>query len=97
MSQSQRSCANCGISIIGYRPQANYCCGPCRAAASRARAAHERPSPTPGAPARAAAETAQNRTHVPPGGRGYQMASPAEEARIADLLARHADLLGEGA
>ena len=44
-------------------------------------------------PAGAAVETAQNRTHVAAGGGGYPMATPDEEARIADLLARHADLL----
>jgi hypothetical protein len=45
----------------------------------------------------AAVETAQNRTHVAAGGGGYPMATPDEEARIADLPARHADLLGEAA
>lgn len=33
-----RTCANCGRSIEGHRRQAIYCDGPCRAAASRARA-----------------------------------------------------------
>jgi hypothetical protein len=43
MSQSQRTRANCGTSIIGYRRQAIYCGGPCRAAASHARASSRAP------------------------------------------------------
>jgi hypothetical protein len=96
MSPADRTCARCGISLVRHRRQAIYCSGPCRAAASRARAARDRRSPIPGEPTRAAVETAQNRTYVVAGG-GYAMATPDEETRIAALLARHADLLGEAA
>lgn len=30
-----RRCRVCGCSLDGYRPQAKYCCGTCRALASR--------------------------------------------------------------
>jgi hypothetical protein len=56
-----RACARCGRSVEDYRPQAVYCSGACRAAASRARAA-ERREPT------AAGRTLpQNRTETAQG------------------------------
>jgi hypothetical protein len=33
----ERNCGHCGRRLDGYRRQARYCGGPCRAAASRAR------------------------------------------------------------
>ena len=36
-----RTCLNCGISIEGRRTNAIYCGGPCRAEASRKRAAQK--------------------------------------------------------
>jgi hypothetical protein len=44
MTDPTRSCARCGRSLDGRRPQAIYCGGPCRAAASRERAL-SRPAP----------------------------------------------------
>ena len=89
-----RSCANCGTSIDCYRRQARYCGGPCRAAASRARAAERN---HPAAPVVAHAwtrESAQNRTQRLPDTDQWTLATPAEEA-LADRLRRdYPDLRG---
>ena len=92
-----RACAHCGGSLDGRRRQAIYCGGPCRAAASRARAAHERPSPIPGTSARAAVETAQNRTQGASGHVEPQVGRPDGKSWIADLFARIASFFTEAA
>jgi hypothetical protein len=78
-----RTCANCGTSIDGYHRQARSCGGPCRAAASRARAAERSngivPSPEPSA----LDESAQKRTEEAT----WTLATPAEEA-LAERLRR---------
>jgi hypothetical protein len=91
------TCAQCGISLAGRRPQARYCGGPCRSAARHARTAlcQEASKPLPQTAPRTQAH--QSRAHERPAAHHAPPATPAEEARIADLLARHADPLGEAA
>ncbi len=57
-----RTCANCGTSLDGYRPQAIYCGGPCRAAASRKRAAEKSRNGYAAPEATAPDQSAQKRT-----------------------------------
>lgn len=87
-----RICVHCRRSIAGYRRQARFCSGACRAAASRARAARRAESrdysPVAEKPHR-------NRTPPNRADSSYHAATPAEEARIARLLRRHADLLAD--
>lgn len=76
-----RTCAHCATSLDGYRRQARYCGGPCRAAASRARAA-ERSSSVVSAPEPSVLdEGAQKRTQEAT----WRLATPAEEA-LAERL-----------
>jgi hypothetical protein len=96
--------------LDGYRADANSCGPPCRTAAWRARGA-ERPadeatvllptsvarSPHSRTQSAVAVTTTTVATPAPPDSDAVPLATPAEEARIADLLARHADLLGETA
>lgn len=80
-----RVCANCGRSIDGYRRQAIYCGGPCRAAVSRERAAqgssNTRTAPEPTAPV----ETAQNRTQRAAHELEWRIATGAEEVEAQRL------------
>jgi hypothetical protein len=62
MAGPDRVCANCGTSIVGYRRQATYCGGPCRAEASRRRHAQTIDDLTVGVDAAPPQETARNRT-----------------------------------
>jgi hypothetical protein len=83
-----RTCERCGASLDGYRRQARYCGGPCRAAASRARAAEGSngivPSPEPSA----LDESAQKRTEEAT----WTLATPAEEAIAERLRQKYPDL-----
>jgi len=80
-----RVCLRCGTCIDGHRPQALYCRGACRAAASRARA-EERASAL--AALRWTTKPHRNRTEAGRGDDGYKLATPAEEARIDCILGR---------
>jgi hypothetical protein len=80
-----RACAHCGASLDGRRRHAIYCGGPCRAAASRARAA-ERPHSSGHADHRG--ETTQNRKHED----GGQLATPEQEELISYLCAKYPEL-----
>lgn len=84
-------CANCGTSLDGYRPQARHCGGPCRAAASRARAAQTPPVVSPTVTAISGEETAQKRTQQATEPVIWDALPRAEQERIGKLLARHAD------
>lgn len=85
-----RTCAHCGTSIEGYRPQARRCGPPCRAAASRARKAAEA-SARVERPRRD--QTPQNRTQRTTETVAWESLPPAEQHRIESLLSRHADLV----
>ena len=61
---SERACENCGASLRGYRSQARCCGGPCRAAASRSRAAERQANAERSHDAAPLEETAQNRTET---------------------------------
>jgi hypothetical protein len=76
-----RYCVHCGTSIDGYRRQARYCGGPCRAAASRARAAERSNSVVPSPEPSALDEGAQKRTQEAT----WPLATLAEEA-LAERL-----------
>jgi hypothetical protein len=82
-----RICGHCGTSLDGYRRQAIYCGGPCRAAASRSRKAAqvvEHPTLT---------ESAPKRTGGPREIVDWASLPSDEQERIEALLARHADLM----
>ena len=105
-----RVCANpgCTNSLDGYRADAKSCRPPCRTAAWTARAA-ERPAdeatvllptsvartPHSRTQSAVAVTTTTVATPAPPDSDAVALATPAEEARLTDLLARHADLLVE--
>jgi hypothetical protein len=92
-----RTCAFCGKSIEDYRPQAIYCGGPCRAAASRARAARAPAHSEPLVKPCPADDTAQKATRDPMLLNAYRNATRAEEARALRLARDHADLWTEAA
>jgi hypothetical protein len=75
-----RRCECCGQTLDGYRRQARYCGGPCRAAASRVRAAERREPVVPVVESSAARESAQKRTQDATWHLEAQLATPAEEA-----------------
>jgi hypothetical protein len=95
------TCAQCGISLAGRRPQARYCGGPCRAAASRARSLRTLQDLAPNPEAARRQQTAQKRTHE---ARGSVMEGAMTAALVLDgLRAMNAaqreelrDLLGVG-
>jgi len=89
-----RTCVQCGVSIAGYRRQARYCGGPCRAAVSRARAAARSTTLMRRVEVGVDRETAQNRTTVPRGGLYGRTGSRTVEAQLGALHSRYADLLG---
>jgi ribosome-binding protein aMBF1 (putative translation factor) len=89
-----RSCAYCGTAIDGRRPQAKYCCGACRAAASRVRAA-ERSSEA--ATPVEATKPHRNRTAGHRGPIRERRATRAEEALLARLMRKYPDLRSEAA
>lgn len=88
-----RTCAHCGMSIDGYRPQAIYCGGPCRAAASRKRATERPRDGQSVSEATAPDQTAHNRTQRATEVVEWEHLSADEQHRIERLLLRHADLL----
>jgi hypothetical protein len=75
----QRLCC-CGASLAGRRRHARYCGGPCRAAASRTRAAERREPVVPVVEPSSARESAQKRTQDATWHLEAQLATPAEEA-----------------
>ena len=79
-----RGCANCGRSIDDRRRHARYCGGPCRAAASRARAAQRvsgtAPAPEPTAPAEAGHDGAKGAT--------WALATPAVAGEAEPLASQ---------
>jgi len=110
MTATARTCANCGKSLDGYRADAKSCGPPCRTAAWRARAAETPADDATVLLPASVARSPHSRTHLalpvttrtaatpaPPDSDAVPLATPAEEARIADLLARHDDLLREAA
>jgi hypothetical protein len=76
-----RTCERCGASLDGYRRQARYCGGPCRAAASRARAAKRSNSVAPAPEPSVLDQSAQKRTEEAT----WTLATAAEEA-LAERL-----------
>jgi hypothetical protein len=83
-----RICALCGTSLDGYRAHARYCGGPCRAAASRARAA-ERSNSIVRAPRPSGLdESAQKPTREAT----WPLATPAEEAVAERLRQKYPEL-----
>ena len=92
-----RACANCGTSIEGYRARAIHCGGPCRAAASRTRAAERSNSPRSVAESPAVGETAHNRTQRARDELAWQPASAAEEAEAERLRRKYPELWGVAA
>jgi hypothetical protein len=110
MTATARTCVNCCKSLDGYRADAKSCGPPCRTAAWRARAAERAADDATVLLPTSVARSPHSRTHLavavttttvatpaPPDSDAVPLATPAEEARIADLLARHADLPGEAA
>ena len=83
-----RRCQNCRASLDGYRRQARYCGGPCRAAASRARAAERSNGIVPSPEPRALDESAQKRT----GEAAWTLATSAEEALAERLRQKFPEL-----
>lgn len=87
-----RVCAHCGTSLDGHRRQARYCGGPCRAAASRTRAAERSktvvPAPEPSVLDKSALRHTAEAT--------WPLATPAEEA-LAERLAQEYPELWEAA
>ena len=67
-----RACANCGRSIDDRRRHARYCGGPCRAAASRARAAQRLSGAAPIPEPTASVESAQKRIERATGAYGWR-------------------------
>jgi hypothetical protein len=82
-----RVCADCGTSLDGYRRQAIYCGGPCRATASRARVAERREPTKVGPAAGGDHESAHTRTGLAREAADWPLATPAEEA-LAERLRR---------
>jgi hypothetical protein len=82
-----RQCECCGQTLDYYRRQARYCGGPCRAAASRARAARRAETPERDPWAVGRQETAPTRTHTTTAGLKWSVATGAEEA-LAERLKR---------
>jgi hypothetical protein len=82
-------CLACGQSLGGYRRQARYCGGPCRAAASRARADESRERVAAMVEPSSAQKSAQKRTDDA----GGQLATVEQEELIAYLRAKYPDLL----
>ena len=76
-----RQCERCGRSIDGRRRQARYCGGPCRAVASRARAARQAETLGHEVGVGRLEETAQNRTHEAPAAAVSQPPN-SDDARI---------------
>jgi len=89
-----RTCAHCGTSIDGYRSQARYCGGPCRAAASRKRATGRSSAGQLSSEHCAREETAHKRTQTVTEVVEWASLPADEQDRIERLLVRHADLLG---
>lgn len=92
-----RRCGFCCACIDGRRRQAIYCCGSCRAAASRARAAERAVEADFAIGSDERAETAHKRTDRLIQPQEYRLATPAEEARFERLVRDHSDLWDEAA
>jgi hypothetical protein len=86
-----RTCANCGTSINDRRSQAIYCGGPCRAAASRKRAAERAGGSSEGPEPVERAKCARKRTQSPTEIVEWASLPSAEQDRIERLLSRHSD------
>jgi hypothetical protein len=80
--RAMRICANCSKSLEAYRRQARYCGGPCRAEASRARAAQRQDPTLARDGATRLEETALNRTQSLTGG----VSAPAPAEKIVWVL-----------
>jgi hypothetical protein len=93
----RRVCANCGVCLDSHRRDARYCDDSCRSAARHARTALRPDASKPLPQTAPRTQARQSRAHESPAADHAPLATPAEEARIADLLARHADPLGEAA
>ena len=91
---TMRVCGFCPKSIEGRRPQTVYCGGPCRAAASRARAILSVARASPSVIPAALDETAQTGGNAPTVVDEYRLATIAEEAVVQRVMRRHADLAG---
>jgi hypothetical protein len=87
-----RTCQHCGASLEGRRRQAIYCGGPCRAAASRARAAERRQLAAEVAEPSSARESAQKRTRPAPAASEWLVAKPDEEALAERLRLTYPEL-----
>lgn len=88
-------CANagCRTSLDGRRPQAKYCCGSCRAAASHRKKAAQWAVDVPPTPDLVEPKKAhRNRTEGVRRSNEYSPATPADEARGLRLMRDNADL-----
>jgi hypothetical protein len=83
-----RACEHCGVSVEGRRRHARYCGGPCRAAASRRRAAESRPDPAPLVEQDHHSESAQKRTEESTA----QLATAEQEELIAYFRVKYPEL-----
>jgi hypothetical protein len=92
-----RVCEFCGESIEGRRPQARFCSGSCRAAASRQRAAERAADGHPTRRPSGTEETAQKAHTRTETTDEFRPATPSEEARALRLIRDHADLFSEAA
>lgn len=92
-----RTCQHCGASLEGRRRHAIYCGGPCRAAASRAKAAESREPDAPVVEQRHHVECAQKRTSCATDIIQWGQLSAADQDRIERIMRDHADLAGETA
>jgi hypothetical protein len=82
-----RVCIQCGVALCGYRRQARYCGGPCRAAASRARIVERSNNASQAREPSVLDESAQKRTDG-----AWRLATPAEEALAGRLRHRLPEL-----
>jgi len=89
-----RLCAFCEESIDGRRPQARFCSGACRTAASRARASDSTSEAQTPVEAR---KPHRNRTAGRTQAIRERRATRAEEALLARLKLKYPDLRGEAA
>jgi hypothetical protein len=89
-----RTCAHCRRAIDEYRRDAVFCGGPCRAAASRARARQVASTLEVGLRVAYAAESAQSRTHEATA-TGPEATTAEATGRAFRVLVPHADLMGE--
>jgi hypothetical protein len=87
-----RMCAHCAVPLDGRRRQARYCGGPCRAAASRARAAESTEPVAAAVEPNSDRESAQKRTQRAAARSEWQVATRAEEILAEHLRQQYPEL-----